>query len=153
MGSLVVKLDNHTTEKLKNNRHYSDVDVLRLSSSFNGGDIPMTYDTDAVRVSVRNILMWRVGENVIRPEFGHNIHRSMYEQMNQFNKDRVCEEIKRAIEENEPRAKVKSVAVRNSEDNGNEDNGNTLHVRVVYSVVGDKSEDAEFVQESQISVK
>ena len=95
---------------MKNTFHYSDVDMLRYTGKTNG-EVPMAYDVDAVKAAVRNILMWRVGENVIRPEFGHNIHRSMYEQLNDFNKDKVCEEIKRAIEENEPRAKVQTVAV------------------------------------------
>lgn len=65
--------------------------------------MPMCYDVEAVKVSVRNILMWRVGENVLRPEFGHKLQLSMYSQMNAFNQDAICEEIKRAIEDNEPR--------------------------------------------------
>lgn len=63
----------------------------------------MAYDIDAVKMAVRNILMWRVGESVISPNFGHKLNANMYSQMNTFNKDAVCEEIKRAIEENEPR--------------------------------------------------
>ena len=50
----------------------------------------MAYDVDAVKTSIRNILMWRVGENILRPEFGHNIHRSMYEQIIDFNKERLA---------------------------------------------------------------
>ena len=91
--------------------------------------------------------MWRVGESVIRPEFGHNIKRSMYEQMNDFNKDKVCEEIKRAIEENEPRAEVKTVAVKR-DDEGEENN--VLRVRVVYTVIGNKVKDAEFTEQTTI---
>lgn len=108
MGSLIVKLDEPTTAKLTNMWYYSDLDML---TAYRNKGVPMVYDVEAVKASVRNILMWRVGENVIRPQFGHRIHRSMYEQLNDFNKDKVCEEIKRAIEENEPRAEVKSVAI------------------------------------------
>ena len=50
----------------------------------------MAYDVDAVKTSIRNILMWRVGENILRPEFGHNISRSMYEQTTDFNKERLA---------------------------------------------------------------
>lgn len=110
MGSLVVKLDEPTQGKLKNLHHYSDVDMLTFMGS-RGEAVPMVYDVEAVKVAIRNILMWRTGESVIRPEFGHNLNLSMYQQLNQFNKDKVCEEIKRAIEENEPRAKVQTVAV------------------------------------------
>ena len=40
--------------------------------------LQMVYDVNAVKQSVRNILMWRVGESVLRPEFGHNLYKSMY---------------------------------------------------------------------------
>ena len=146
MGSLVVKLDTPTVEKLKNRYHYSDIDMFTFRGS-NANDVPMVYDVEAVKMSVRNILMWRVGESVIRPEFGHNIKRSMYEQMNDFNKDKVCEEIKRAIEENEPRAEVKTVAVKR-DDEGEENN--VLRVRVVYTVIGNKVKDAEFNEQKTI---
>ena len=76
----------------------------------------MQYDVEAVKISIRNILMWRVGESVLRPEFGHNLNLMMYEQINEFNKEKVSEEIKRAIEENEPRVEVRSVSIRQVED-------------------------------------
>lgn len=144
MGSLVVKLDTPTVEKLKNRHHYSDIDML----SFNGSDIdevPVAYDVNAVKISVRNILTWRVGESIIRPEFGHKLQLSMYSQMNQFNKEAICEEIKRAIEDNEPRAEVKSVDVWRQDDDSN-----TLSVKVVYTVVGDKTKDAEITEQTTI---
>lgn len=58
----------------------------------------------------------------------------MYAQLDEYNKQLVCEEIKRAIEENEPRAKIVSVNVQSDGDEGAETNA--LQVRVVYSVVG-----------------
>ena len=76
---------------LKKRYHYSDVDVLGLrmprkvgdqnnpgSSGIEVYDVPMSYDVEAVKISIRNILMWRVGESVLRPEFGHKLHLSMY---------------------------------------------------------------------------
>lgn len=110
MGSLLVKLDAPTEQRLKRRYHYSDVDMLGFrmprkvidpnnpnSSGLEVYDVPMSYDVEAVKLSVRNILMWRVGESILRPEFGHKLHLSMYQQMNQFNQEQVCEEVKRAI--------------------------------------------------------
>ena len=140
MGSMIVKLDAPTQERLKRRYHYSDVDMLEYKGPVVGRtgvdllEVPMVVDVDAVKVSVRNILMWRVGESVLRPEFGHKLKLSMYSQMNQFNQDQICEEIKRAIEDNEPRAKVETVAVKRDDD---AEESNALHVRVVYSVVAD----------------
>ena len=146
MGSLVVKLDEPTVGRLKNAHHYSDVDMLTFKG-VGTSDVPMVYDVEAVKQSIRNILMWRVGESVIRPEFGHKLNLSMYQQLNQFNKDKVCEEIKRAIEENEPRVVVNAVAAELDPDN---DDQNTLKVKVIYKVVGSKTEDAELVEEARI---
>ena len=57
------------------------------SSGLDVYDVPMSYDVEAVKLSVRNILMWRVGESILRPEFGHKLQLSMYSQMNEFNQD------------------------------------------------------------------
>lgn len=162
MGSLIVKLDAQTEQALKKRYHYSDVDVLGLrmprkvqdpSSPSGSGievyDVPMSYDVEAVKLSVRNILMWRVGESVLRPEFGHKLHLSMYQQMNEFNQDQVCEEVKRAIQENEPRVEVDGVAVKKDED----PDSNALYVKVIYHVVGPGADGAKMVQESIISGK
>ena len=132
--------------------HYSDIDALSFNSikkpggveKYGYSELPMVYDVNAVKVAIRNILMWRVGESVLRPRFGHNLKRSMYNQMTQFNQDSICEEIKRAIEENEPRVQIRTISVKPDEDN------NALGVRVVYVVVGDKTSDAEIVEETTI---
>jgi phage baseplate assembly protein W len=108
-------------------------------------DTPIVYDVEAVKVSVRNILMWRVGESVISPEFGHNLKLSMYAQLTNFNQDAIGEEIKRAIEDNEPRANVDAVVV-----NKDDDDSNALHVKVVYTVVGDKTKDAKITEQTTI---
>ena len=136
MGSLVVKLDKPTLDKIKNGNRYSDIDILNERQGGNDvvlGELPMVYDVDAVKTSIRNILMWRVGENILRPEFGHNIHRSMYEQITDFNKERLAQEIQRALEENEPRITIRAVSVQRSED---DEQNNRLNVKVVYNVKG-----------------
>lgn len=151
MGSLVVKIDRPTSERLKNRYHYEDIDIL-TPRHMPDGEVPMAYDVEAVKMSIRNILMWRVGESVLRPEFGHNINQSMYEQLNEFTKDKVCEEIKRAIEENEPRVDVVSVGVKSDAQDSDNDDNNTLHVKVVYTVKGDKTKDAEFTTYSELKM-
>ena len=152
MGSFVVKLDKPTQDKLKNRYWYSDIDML----SYRGGNdqlddvsapLPMVYDVDAVKQSVRNILMWRVGESVLSPEFGNNLKKFMYGQINSSNRQQISQEIQRAIEDNEPRVKVEAAAIQDSED---EDN-NRLRVKVVYTVNGNKTADAKIVEEATIT--
>ena len=70
MGSLIVKLDAQTEQTLEKRYHYSDVDVLGLrmprkvqdpsnpsGSGIEVYDVPMSYDVEAVKLSIRNILM------------------------------------------------------------------------------------------------
>ena len=153
MGSLVVKLDKPTLDKIKNGNRYSDIDILNERQGGNDvvlGELPMTYDVDAVKTSIRNILMWRVGENILRPEFGHNIHRSMYEQITDFNKERLAQEIQRALEENEPRITIRAVSVQRSED---DEQNNRLNVKVVYIVKGNGETSPEFTVWTSIEGK
>ena len=153
MGSLVVKLDKPTLDKIKNGNRYSDIDILNERQGGNDvvlGELPMAYDADAVKASIRNILMWRVGENILRPEFGHNIHRSMYEQITDFNKERIAQEIQRALEENEPRITIRAVSVQRSED---DEQNNRLNVQVVYNVKGNGETSPEFTVWTSIEGK
>lgn len=153
MGSLVVKLDKPTLDKIKNGNRYSDIDILNARQGGNDvvlGELPMAYDVDAVKTSIRNILMWRVGENILRPEFGHNIHRSMYEQITDFNKERIAQEIQRALEENEPRITIRAVSVQRSED---DEQNNRLNVQVVYNVKGNGETSPEFTVWTSIEGK
>ena len=120
-----------------------------ISNTLNIYDVPMSYDVEAVKLSVRNILMWKVGESILRPEFGHKLHLSMYQQMNQFNQDAIAEEIKRAIQTNEPRVEIDGVAVKKDDD----PDSNALHVKVIYHVIGQDVDGAKLIHESVISGK
>jgi phage baseplate assembly protein W len=144
MGSLVVKLDRNTIGKLSNMHNYSDVDMLNANRPGKNDNIPMVWDTEAVRASIRNILTWRYGESILRPKFGHKLNQSMYAQAISLNKDKIAGEVKRAIEENEPRVKILTVGV----DWRDEDNAIVVQVR--YGIIGNRTDGAEFVEEATI---
>ena len=162
MGSLVVKLDKPVQQRIQNRHHYQDIDMLnsngsqKLPEKFNyhvndvGQELPMAYDVEAVKISIRNILMWRVGESVLRPEFGHNLHLSMYSQMIDFNKEAICQEIKRAIEVNDPRVDVISVDARKLD---NDEDTNSIQVKVAYQVKGNNTDGFRVVEETIVSSK
>ena len=69
--------------------------------------------------------------------------------MDTYNQDKVAQEVQRAIEENEPRVEVVSVSAKRGDEH--ESSSNTLHVKVAFKVIGNKGEDAEFVEEAKIS--
>ena len=153
MGSLVVKLDKPTLDKIKNGNRYSDIDILNERQGGNDvvlGELPMAYDVDAVKASIRNILMRRVGENILRPPSGHNTHRSMYEEITDFNKEGLAQEIQRALQDNEPRISIKAVSVKRNED---DEQNNRLNVKVVYIVKGNGGTSPEFTVWTSIEGK
>lgn len=111
----------------------------------------MVYDAEAVKRSVRNILTWRVGESVLHPEFGHRLQKSMYSQLTDLSRDKVCHEVQRALEENEPRIIVKGVAAKVDDSN---DQDGVLLVKVAYAIKGaDRTSDSQFVVEAQVGGK
>tara|TARA_R110002074_G_scaffold292384_3_gene464082 strand:- start:1078 stop:1500 length:423 start_codon:yes stop_codon:yes gene_type:complete len=62
---------------------YSDIDVNLAKNSFSG-DISVKKDLHAIRQSIQNILLTRVGEKPFDPTFGSEIENFLFEQENSF---------------------------------------------------------------------
>ena len=122
MASLIVKLDKDTLAKARargSTKVDSDIDMLTPRVGVLE-QVPMAYGDESVKQAIRNILMWRLGESVISPEFGHGLNKSMYQQITDMNRQQACEELKRAIEENEPRVEVISISMGGGSDSEEE---------------------------------
>jgi phage baseplate assembly protein W len=73
------------------------------------GDIRKAYNTEAVGVSLRNILGTNKGERVMLPEFGANLRGMLFERMDfEFSKV-LANQIKREIERWDPRISILSM--------------------------------------------
>ena len=62
---------------------YSDIDVDLSKNSFSG-DVSIKKDLHAIRQSIQNILLTRVGEKPFNPSFGSELDNFLFEQENTF---------------------------------------------------------------------
>lgn len=108
-------------------KRYSDIDLSFMKKK--NGDIFKKTDAAAVKQSVKNLLLTNYYEKPFQPYFGANIQGLLFELSNDFIEDDVREEVRKAIETYEPRARLIDVAAEFDE------NQHSLDVRIVFQVV------------------
>lgn len=89
---------------------YSDIDFTFTRKPV-VGDISLSYDTQAVIRSIRNILLTRRYEKVFNPAFGSNVDSLLFENISSVTASALESEISVAIKNYEPRAILDSVVV------------------------------------------
>ena len=95
---------------------YSDLDVMFVAHPISG-DIAIKKDSDAVKRSVRNILLTNNYERPFKPNFGANLRARLFE-MNDFGMaSLVISDIKEALSALEPRITNISVKMEDTDDN------------------------------------
>ena len=87
-------------------------------------------DNNAITRSLRNTVFTRPGEKFFNPNFGSRISESLFDNVNGSTALAVRDEIKRSIENYEPR--VDLIRVKVTPDYA----GNALNVTIVYFVTG-----------------
>jgi phage baseplate assembly protein W len=90
--------------------HYSD-----FSGSFVvhpvSGDVARVTEYEAVRRSVRNLIMTNRYERVGNPEIGSNIRRALFEPMDGATTSMIKSYIRETLENHEPRCRIQDVQV------------------------------------------
>ena len=94
-----------------NQKLYSDIDFT-LAKRPVLNDIALSYDTQAVIRSIRNILLTKRYEKPWNPEFGTNIDAILFENMSFMTTSSLEKEISIAIKNFEPRVNLKNVVVK-----------------------------------------
>lgn len=110
-------------------RTYSDVDCSFETNATPEGDIYKKTDAAAVRQSVKNLLMTNHGEVPFRPYFGGNLNDLLFSLSTDLEDDDVEENIRYAIENYEPRARIRTIETRIKPDY------NSVDVEIVFEVV------------------
>lgn len=93
------------------------------------GSLAKVTNYNAVRQSVKNLILTNYGERLFQPLVGGDISRHLFEPMNTITAKNIVESVTQTIEYNEPRAKLISVDVRESTD------FNSIVVNVVFSII------------------
>ena len=107
---------------------FSDFNHFFKANPFTG-DIGRKTQAEAVKQSIRNIVLTNKYEKLRNPEFGSRVSRFLFEPFNDTETgDEVADEIRRSIEQYEPRAVVQEINVKNYPEE------NALSVLLVYSI-------------------
>ena len=115
--------------------------LQRVSQGFK--DISMTFarhpltsdlialkNTNAITRSVRNIIFTYPGEKPFDPEFGSQVSRMLFENIDPLNAIKIKREIRYSIDRYEPRVLLTNVEVTPNYD------GNAVDVLIAYYIIG-----------------
>jgi len=89
---------------------YSDIDFT-LAKRPAVGDIALSYDSQAIIRSIRNILLTKRYEKLFDPQFGSNIDALLFENISSITASALEKEISFALTNYEPRVSIQSVVV------------------------------------------
>ena len=93
------------------------------------GAVGRIINENAVRQSIKNIIMTNLGERLFQSRIGSDIYRSLFEPLDQVTANIIVEAVKSSIKYNEPRAKVLEVGVFKTSDE------NAVMVKIVFSLI------------------
>ncbi len=123
-----------TSSFLKKNARFSDLSIAFGVSPFSG-DLNRVVDVDAVKRSVKNLVLTDKFERILDPDIGGNIKAILFEPMTPLTETILQDYITEVIENYEPRAILQSVVIEANYDN------NSYNVTIVFRI--DTSEDPQ----------
>ena len=95
---------------------YSDFDLSFLKHP-NTKDITILKDIDAVKQSVKNLVLTARGERPFQPLLGSNIRSLLFEPVDDFTAFDIKEEVEITLKNFEPRARILNIDVVSEPDN------------------------------------
>ena len=114
--------------KITARRWYTDID-LNLNPHPSSGDLVLKKDNDAVKRSLRNIMLTNNYERPFKPNFGANLRGLLFELADDMTKFEIRKQIVEALEMLEPRVKIDEIYLQSTRNNA-------MHVNLHYGVVG-----------------
>ena len=93
-------------------------------------DLVALKNTNAIARSVRNIILTSPGEKFFNPDFGSNVSKLLFENLDEVTALAIRDEIETAINNYEPRVSLIDVEVTPDFD------GNSLDAKIKYRIVG-----------------
>jgi len=104
---------------------YSDIDFTFTKKPVSA-DVALSYDSQAVIRSVRNLLLTKHYARPFNPDLGSNVGDMLFENFSNFTASRLEKEITTVIERYEPRVILQSVVVSMVQDK------NSYEVRLTF---------------------
>ena len=117
-----------------NKESYQDLDIMFTAHPITK-DVTTKKDADAVKRSVRNILLTNNYERPFKPNFGANLRGQLFELQGIGAKRKIIGDIKEALYALEPRVRNVQVAI-------GENNRNNVDVMVKYDIINGLGKDS-----------
>ena len=108
---------------------FKDISMTFQSNPLNN-DLIAIKNVNAITRSIRNIVLTTPGEKFFDPDFGSNVTRLLFENVDDITASQIQEEIEFSINNYEPRVKLINVEVIADNDNASFD---TI---ITYEVIG-----------------
>ena len=93
-------------------------------------DLIALKNENAIARSIRNIVFTLPGEKFFNEDFGSRISKSLFDNVDDLTASNIKDEIRRSIENNEPRVRLRSVQTSPNFEN------NQFDVTIVYDIIG-----------------
>ena len=108
------------TQKLNIARLYKDFDMAFTKNSLSG-DINKKLDVNAVKQSIRNLLLTKPYERPFHPELGSRLYATLFEQMRPGLEQTLARMVEQQILNFEPRVDILNIQVTPDYDNNSYD--------------------------------
>lgn len=99
----------------KNTRTFTDLDLNFIANPVTG-DVSVKYDVNAIKQSVKNLVMTRHFERPFHPEIGSQVNDLLFEPYSPLTRGMLEQAIKNTITNFEPRVVLHAVQVSLSND-------------------------------------
>lgn len=109
-------------------RNYSDIDRT-FTYKPTTGDLYLVKDAKSVKQAIRNLVLTDYGERPFRPYIGSGVRGLLFELSDDLTSTLLKDNIRRTIENYEPRARILNIKVELAPDE------NSLRVRIEFQVV------------------
>jgi len=110
-------------------RNFKDLSMSFKVNPLNDDLIPLKNEA-AIARSIRNIVFTSPGEKIFNPEFGSEISKVLFENIDEISAISIKDEIETSIRNYEPRVNLEEVDIEPNYDN------NQFDVRINYRIVG-----------------
>jgi len=100
-----------------------DLEISPLSA-----DLTLNKDEEAVKESIRNLILTDKGERLMQPNLGGNITAMLFENITPATLLLIEDQVKTTIQLHEPRAELQNVAVTSNIDD------NTVRVKITFYI-------------------
>ena len=110
-------------------RNFKDLSMSFKVNPLND-DLITLKNESAIARSIRNIVFTSPGEKIFNPEFGSEISKVLFENIDEISAISIKDEIETSIRNYEPRVQLEEVDIEPNYDN------NQFDVRINYKIVG-----------------